>query len=111
MGVDGRQTQEIELSLWVRGERVEPGSLPDQQPGLMILFFNANRQTVSKHGIGPWVGTFDWVEKRLRIKVPSNVRLASVNVGLWGGTGEVSIGNVALKVIVAKPRSGGGQSK
>ena len=107
VGIDGRQTQEIELSLWVRGRNVHPGSLPDQHPGLTIVFFNTNRQSVSKQGIGPWAGTFDWCEKRLRIKVPVSARLASVEVGLWGGTGQISISDVGLKVLAAKPRSGG----
>ena len=62
-------------------------------------------------GLGPGLAPLTGSRNAFEFKVPSNVRLASVNVGLWGGTGEVSIGNVALKVIVAKPRSGGGQSK
>ena len=57
VGVDGRQTHEIEISLWVRGLRVQPGSLPEQRPGLVVVFFNANREPVSKQGIGPWSGT------------------------------------------------------
>jgi protein-L-isoaspartate(D-aspartate) O-methyltransferase len=103
VGVDGRQTREIEISLWVRGRRVQAGSLPEQRPGLMIVLFNANRQPVLTQAIGPWTGTFDWVEKRMRVKVPPSVRLASVDVGLWGGTGQVSVGRVALNVVAPKP--------
>jgi len=103
VGVDGRQTHQIEISVWVRGRQVQPGSLPEQRPGLLVAFFNANRQPISKQGIGPWSGTFDWVQKHLRIKVPLSARLASVEVGLWGGTGQVSVSDVALKVIAAKP--------
>ena len=89
--------------LWVRGQSVQPGSLPEQHPSLAIVFFNANRQPVARHGIGPWSGTFDWVEKHRRIKVPPSARLASVEVGLWGGTGQISAGEVAIKVVAAKP--------
>jgi protein-L-isoaspartate(D-aspartate) O-methyltransferase len=103
VGVDGRQTSQIEISLWVRGQQVQPGSSPEQRPGLFVVFFNANRQPVAKQGTKSWSGTFDWVENRLRIKVPPTARLASVEVGLWGGTGQVSVGDVALKVIAAKP--------
>jgi protein-L-isoaspartate(D-aspartate) O-methyltransferase len=106
VGVDGRHTREIEISLWVRGSRVQPGVLPEQHPGLAVVFFNANRQLVSKQGIGPWSGTFEWGEKHLRIKVPASARLASVEVGLWGGTGQISVGGVTLKAIAAKPQSG-----
>ena len=111
VGVDGRQTRQIEVSLWVRGQHVKPGSLPEQHPGLLVVFFNANRQPVSKQGIGPWSGTFDWGEKRLRIVVPASARLASVEVGLWGGTGQISVGDVAMKVMAAKVPSGGDEPK
>jgi protein-L-isoaspartate(D-aspartate) O-methyltransferase len=99
LGVDGRRTHEIEISLWVRGRRVQPGALPEQHPGLVVVFFNTNREPVSRQGIGPWSGTFDWVEEDLRMKVPASARLASVEVGLWGGTGQISVGEVALKVV------------
>jgi protein-L-isoaspartate(D-aspartate) O-methyltransferase len=101
VGVDGRLTQEIDISLRVRGQKVQPGSSPEQRPSLMVAFFNANRQPVSRHRIGPWSGSFDWVEKHLRIKVPVSARLASVEVGLWGGTGQISVADVALKVMAS----------
>ena len=103
VGIDGRRTHEIEFSLWVRGRQVQPGALPEQQPGAVVGFFNANRQTIYKQGIGPWSGTFDWVEKQVRIKVPPTARLASIDVGLWGGTGQISVAEISLKVVVAKP--------
>lgn len=105
VGIDGRRIQEIEVSLWVRGRQVQPGSIPEQHPSLMIAFFNANRQPVSRHEIGPWSGTFDWVQKHLRIKVPTSVRLASVEVGLSGGTGQISVAEVTLKVVASKAES------
>jgi protein-L-isoaspartate(D-aspartate) O-methyltransferase len=111
VGVDGRQSQQIEISLWVRGLQVQPGALPEQRPGLMVAFFNANRQPISKQVTGPWSGTFDWVEQRLRCKVPVSARLASVEVGLWGGVGQISVSQVALKVVAAKPPSVGGEPK
>jgi protein-L-isoaspartate(D-aspartate) O-methyltransferase len=111
VGVDGRLTQEIELSLRVRGQKVQPGSLPEQHPSLMIAFFNANRQPVGRHRIGPWSGSFEWAEKHLRIKVPVSARLASVEVGLWGATGEISVAAVALKVIASKRQSDAAEAK
>jgi protein-L-isoaspartate(D-aspartate) O-methyltransferase len=104
VGIDGRRTHEVEISLWVRGRRVQPGSFPEQHPGLTIALFNAQRQTVGRQGIGPWAGTFDWVERRVRIKVPTAARLASVEVGLWGGTGEIAVSNITLTVVAAKPQ-------
>jgi protein-L-isoaspartate(D-aspartate) O-methyltransferase len=111
VGVDGRLTQEIELSVWVRGQNVQPGSLPEQHPSLMMAFFNANRQPVGRFRIGPWSGSFDWVEKRRRIKVPASARLASVEVGLWGAVGQISVAEVALKVVASKRQSGAADAK
>ncbi len=112
VGIDGRVTQEIEISLWVRGQNVQPGSVPEQpQPSLGVAFFNANRQPITRPEIGPWSGSFGWVEKRLRIKVPASARLASVEVGLFGGTGQISVADVAMKVLASKRQSAAEDSK
>jgi protein-L-isoaspartate(D-aspartate) O-methyltransferase len=106
VGVDGRKTQELELSAWVRGRSVQPGSLPEQRPAMSVVFFNGDREVIHRQGLGPWSGTFAWVQQHQRIKVPGAARLASVEVGLWGGTGEISVAQVALQVIAAKPQAG-----
>jgi protein-L-isoaspartate(D-aspartate) O-methyltransferase len=111
VGIDGRLTQEIEMSLWVRGQNVQPTGTSEQHPSLMVAFFNANRQPVGRYRIGGWTGNFDWVQKRLRIKVPPSARLASVEVGLWGGTGQISVADVAMKVIASKSQPGDPDAK
>jgi protein-L-isoaspartate(D-aspartate) O-methyltransferase len=102
VGVDGRWTQEIELSLWVRGRQLQPGTLREQQPCLMVVFFNANRQPIARHKIGPWSSSFDWVEHHLRMKTPAATRLANVEVGLWGATGQMSVAEMSLNVVASK---------
>jgi protein-L-isoaspartate(D-aspartate) O-methyltransferase len=67
----------------------------------MIAFFNANRRPVGRQRIGPWSGSFEWTQSRLKIKVPTSARLASVEVGLWGATGQISVADVTLKVIAS----------
>ena len=103
VGIDGRLTQEIELSARVRAQSLQPGSLPEQRPSLSIAFFNANRQPVGRQELGPWSGTFAWSDKHGRIKVPASARLASVEIGLFGGTGQLSVADVTLRVIARKP--------
>lgn len=110
IGVDGRRTREIEVSLWCRGQGATAGALPEQQPSAGIVFFNANRQPIGRHEIAPLGGTFAWVEKRARIKVPAGARLASVEVGLWGGTGDVAVAQMTLSA-VAQRTSADGKSK
>ena len=111
VGIDGRWIQEIGLSSWFRGKDVQPGSLPEQQPSLAILFFSANRKPIGRYAIGPLSGTFDWVKKSRRIKVPAAARLASLEVGLWGATGCMSVSEVAIKVIASKRPSGDADAK
>jgi hypothetical protein len=106
VGVDGRRTQEIEIAVEARGEHLQPGTLAEQTPGLFVVFFNANRQPVGKKGIGPWTGSFAWTKSRERIRVPAAARLASVEVGLWGATGQLSVTAVELKVIDKSPKRG-----
>jgi len=38
------------------------------------------------------------------VKVPASARLASVEVGLWGGTGRVSVAEITLDLLDA-PRA------
>jgi len=104
VGIDGRHVREIEIAVQARGDDVRPGALPEQRPALSIAFFGPNRQPVGRQEIGAWRGTFDWTEHRKRVKVPASARLASVEVGLWGGTGRVSVAEITLDVLDA-PRA------
>ena len=99
VGIDGRKIRVVEISFWVRVEGVQRGALPGQAPDLLVMLFNSERHPVHKQGVGPWTGTFGWVQKSLRINVPRTARFGSVEVGLWGGTGEISIDDVSLSVI------------
>ncbi len=98
VGVNGRRIEEIEMSLLIRGRDLQPGSLPEQRPSVAVVFFNANRRNIGRHPVGQWSGSFDWTRKNRRIKVPPAARLASVEVGLWGGTGCLSVAEVTMKV-------------
>jgi protein-L-isoaspartate(D-aspartate) O-methyltransferase len=102
LGVDGRKVREIEVSAWVRGRALRSGAFAGQHPALAIVLFNSDREPVHVQGIGPWFGTFPWVQQRQRIKVPASTRFASVDISLWGGLGEISITEVAVKVIAAR---------
>lgn len=102
VGIDGRWIEEIELSSWLRGKNLKSGSMPDQQPSLAVVFFNANRKPIARYALQTPAGSFDWVQKTRHISVPPSARLASVEFGLWGGTGEMSAADVAIKVITAK---------
>jgi protein-L-isoaspartate(D-aspartate) O-methyltransferase len=100
--IDGRKVRELELSCMVRGTDIAAGIVPDQAPQLAIVFLDENRATAGHAAIGPWRGTFDWQRKTGRIKVPLEAREGIVNIGLLGGTGEVSYDDVQLHPPKAK---------
>jgi protein-L-isoaspartate(D-aspartate) O-methyltransferase len=102
LGIDGRKVSDIELSAWVRGRNVQSGAFAGQHPALAIVLFNSDREAIHVQGLGPWSGTFAWSKQRQRIKVPAATRFASVDISLWGGVGEISITDVAVKVIAAR---------
>jgi protein-L-isoaspartate(D-aspartate) O-methyltransferase len=102
LGLDGRKVQEIELSAWVRAQNVRSGPFPGQRPGIAVVLFNGDREVIDVQGIGPWSGTFPWGLQRQHIKVPEDTRLASVDISLWGGLGDVSVAQVALKVVATR---------
>jgi protein-L-isoaspartate(D-aspartate) O-methyltransferase len=106
LGIDGRKVQQIEISAWVRAQNVRTGRFPGQYPGLAVVFFNSDREVIHRRGIGPWSGSFSWRRQAERIRVPAAARLASVDIGLWGGIGEVSVTDVELKVTATRTQSG-----
>jgi len=79
-----------------------------KRPALAVVFFNSDRQVVHRRGSGrgpaPSLGAAAAAHSKCR-----STRLASVEIRLWGGTGEVSVAQVALTVIAAKPHAGVGQ--
>ncbi len=99
VGIDGRHAREVEVSLRVSGQQLASGPEVSQRPGFIIMFFDENRDPAGKFGIGPWQGSFHWTDQQLHIKVPRNARFASFELGLWGGTGKLSVDQVRLKVL------------
>ncbi len=100
--IDGRKVHELEVTCMVRGSDITPGPAPDQAPQFAILFLDENRATVGHMAIGPWRGTFGWQRKTGRSKVPPHAREGIVNIGLLGGTGEVSYDAIQIRAAKAK---------
>ncbi|NLS95963.1 MAG: protein-L-isoaspartate(D-aspartate) O-methyltransferase [Planctomycetaceae bacterium] len=106
VGVDGREIEELEISAWVRALDAKSGPYQGQRPALTVVLFNSDREAIDIQGIGPWLGTFPWTQQRQRIKVPAAARLGSVDISLWGGTGEISVTEVELKVLQTRRQVG-----
>ncbi len=96
MALDGREVPEVTLSARVRGVNIQAGPHTDQRPGLIIVFYDERRATIGLAGLGPWQGTFAWQHHGARIPVPLAAREAIVRVGLFGGTGQLSVDAVVM---------------
>ena len=57
---------------------------------------------LSHHEPEPIFGTFDWTERKARLRVPPTARLAVMQIGLYGAIGEVSYDDI--KVSAASER-------
>jgi protein-L-isoaspartate(D-aspartate) O-methyltransferase len=64
---------------------------------LAIAFLDENRATVGQATVGPWRGSFEWKRMTGRVKVPLHAREGIINIGLMGGTGEVSYDDIQLR--------------
>ena len=96
-GVDGRKVRELDVAVWVRGRDIRaPRFQPDKRPRLILNFYNENRAPIGQEALGPWTGTFDWVEKHDRLPVPEDARVVVLYLGLLGATGEISFDNVRV---------------
>jgi protein-L-isoaspartate(D-aspartate) O-methyltransferase len=100
--VDGRKVRELEVSFHIKGEMLRPGVSPDQTAAIGITFFDERRAPLGERMIGPWRGSFDWQKDRAVLQVPQKAREASLRIGLFGGTGKLSIDAVEVKRADAK---------
>ena len=97
MAVDGRKVQSLDVSLWVKGENIRPGSQNFEQATLGITFYDDNRAETGFRYLRPWQGSFDWTLVNERVRVPIKAREAVIRVGLHGATGELSVDAIRIQ--------------
>lgn len=99
LDMDGRKVKEIDVSMWVRGRNVRQPDTSGAGAHAGITFFDEKRAPIGDRPIGSWTGTYDWVKKSTRIKIPPDARLCVFAVGLGGSTGEISFDGVEITVV------------
>ncbi len=97
MAVDGRKVPSLDVSLWVKGENIRPGSQSFKQATLGITFYDDNRAETGFRYLRPWQGSFDWTLVNERVRVPTKAREAVIRVGLHGATGELSVDAIRVQ--------------
>jgi protein-L-isoaspartate(D-aspartate) O-methyltransferase len=96
-GVDGRKVSRLKVSLWVKGDKLQPGATAEQQPLAAITFYDDNRAQTGYTWLGPWRDSFDWQRVSEKIRVPAKAREAILRIGLSGATGEISFDDVRVE--------------
>jgi len=99
MAIDGRHVKELEFKLQVRGKNVQEGRFSEELPVVMVLFYDQSRARCGLTSIGPWRGTFDWLEVVDTIRVPQSAREAVLHIGLHGATGELSLDDLQVRAV------------
>jgi protein-L-isoaspartate(D-aspartate) O-methyltransferase len=102
LAIDGREVTEIEFSARVRGENLKPGPTEDQQPAILITFYDPRRAVIANKFLGRWEGSFNWKAGSRKFQVPPLAREAIVRLGLGGGTGRLDVDEIAIQPITTQ---------
>ena len=98
-GVDGRVLTGLELSVHVRTRGVESSGQRETLPQVEISFYDENRGSIRRAGVGPWEQDSSWSRHSVEIPVPGRARLGTVAIGMFGATGEVMIDELTIRGI------------
>lgn len=98
LGIDGREVREVELSAWVRVNNAHPGPSAQQAADVALMFYDERRNPIGERSLGPWQGYSQWQHFSDKIAIPSLAREAIVRIGMFGGTGQLDLDDLQLKV-------------
>lgn len=94
--VDGRVVGKVTVGLAVRGEGIASGPSPDELPGLVVRFFNQERNRSLNGHVGPWKGGGAWRRVEGTVTVPVWAREAILQIGMLGATGTLDLDAVEV---------------
>jgi protein-L-isoaspartate(D-aspartate) O-methyltransferase len=95
-GVDGRTVTAMQLQFEMRGMDLKQGRGSAENAGAILEFYGTQRSPVGSRRFGPWHGTFEWENRKMRVAVPRGARLAIIGIGLFGGTGTLVVDDMRL---------------
>ncbi len=107
-GVDGRSVSELNFDVWVKADNVRAAGGPRDGGALVISFFDEQRNWLGEQTVARWRGSFQWRRQSGRALVPSEARIATLAIGLFSATGQLSCDDVVVRPgpsrTAAKPR-------
>jgi protein-L-isoaspartate(D-aspartate) O-methyltransferase len=101
--LDGRVISKVELSGHVTTTGVKFGGKFEDQPFIILQFFDENRNWISYEWLGPFIGNTPWKYATREIVIPLEAREAIVMIGLFGALGTARFDGIDLQVIDRRP--------
>ncbi len=102
-GVDGRVVKSVQLSVRVRVQGLQRGASKETLPYVEITFYDENRGSIRRAGVGPWQRDSSWSRHSAEIPVPGRARLATVVIGMFGATGQVMVDQLSIRGTAKTP--------
>ena len=104
MGLDGRRFKELEISATVRAKGVALSG-EEAFSGIVVRFYNAQRERIGTARFGPWLKTSAWGEYGTKFQIPRDCRLIVIGIGLIEATGELGLDDLQVSAhkTVASP--------
>jgi len=100
--VDGRKIAALNVRAAFRVTDLQAGRNRNEQPGLVVLFFDQNRKTIGSALVSPPIDGSGWQTTTRLLSLPVATREAILAITLAGGVGKLEVDDVA---IVGVPRS------
>lgn len=94
--VDGRSVGKVTVQLSIRGDGITRGTVPEELPGLVVKFFNADRTRSIAAPAGQWSGDGPWRRVEGAVAVPTWATEAIMQIGLLGSTGRLDVDDVRV---------------
>jgi protein-L-isoaspartate(D-aspartate) O-methyltransferase len=102
MPLDGRLVSKVRLSGWAMTRGVRLSSNFNEQPFIVLQYFDENRKHSGYHWLGPFLGDTPWKQVEGEFAIPVECRDAIVMIGLFGAEG--TAGFDGLEIEVVEPR-------
>lgn len=99
MPLDGRAVSKVRLSGHTTTSNVKLSDKFEEQPFIVLQFFDENRKHIGYFWLGPFVGDLPWKHYTREIPVPLENREAIVMIGMFGAVGEAKFDGITLEVV------------
>jgi protein-L-isoaspartate(D-aspartate) O-methyltransferase len=98
VALDGESVSSVKLTASVACENVARGPSQNDYPGLILTFYNDQREELGHSIIGPFNGTREWKDFVQIVRVPRTTTHAFIRIGLFGAVGTAKFDNISLIV-------------